>query len=131
MEPFASAADYAARYGEVGDTARMDKLLADATAKLLSEYESFWGVAYEPGVHAAFDRGVEAACCLLVNQVLAAPAQMAGATQYSQGAGGYTASVTYGSALGSMYVSKSMRASLGLDGQIVRSMHPIERNEVS
>ena len=70
-------------------------------------------------------------CCLLVNRVLSAPAAMAGAPQYSQGAGGYPASVTYGSALGEMYLGKSDLRRLGLTGQALGALTPLERGGVT
>lgn len=120
---FATVDDYAARYGAPGDEKRLEVLLQDASAYMLSAFEEVYG-AYEEGVCEAFDRGATAACCLLVNRVLSAPAAMAGATQYSQGAGGYTASITYGSALGEIYMGKSVREMLGLDAQVMRSLRP-------
>ena len=126
---FATVGDYSARYGEPGDEGRAETLLADASALMLSEFEALFG-AYEEGACAAFDRNAEAVCCLLVNRVLSAPSEMAGATQYSQGAGGYTASITYGSALGDMYLGKSERRRLGLEGQSMRALRPAERTEV-
>ena len=72
-----------------------------------------------------------AVCCLLVNRVLSAPAAMAGATQYSQGAGGYTTSVTYGSALGEMYLGKRDLRRLGLTGQALGALTPLERGGVA
>ena len=120
---FATVDDYAARYGEPGDEKRLQVLLEDASAYLLSAFEEVYGT-YEKGVCPAFDRNAGAVCCLLVNRVLNAPAAMAGATQYSQGAGGYTASVTFGSALGEMYLGKSVREMLGLNAQVMRSLHP-------
>ena len=120
---FATVADYSARYGAPGDEKRLEVLLGDASAYMLSAFEEVYGT-YEEGVCEAFDRGASAACCLLVNRVLSAPAAMAGATQYSQGAGGYTASVTFGSALGEIYMGKSVREMLGLDAQVMRSLRP-------
>lgn len=120
---FATVDDYSARYGEPGDEKRLQVLLADASAYMLSAFEEVYG-PYEEGVCTAFDRNAGAVCCLLVNRVLNAPAAMAGATQYSQGAGGYTASVTFGSALGEMYLGKSVREMLGLNAQVMRSLHP-------
>ena len=126
---FATAEEYEARYGAHGDAKRLEVLLADASNYMLSAFEEVYGT-YEKGVCEAFDRTASAVCCLLVNRVLNAPAAMAGATQYSQGAGGYTASVTFGSALGEMYLGKSVREMLGLDAQIMRSLHPMERGEL-
>lgn len=124
MEPFATVEDYSKRYGELGDAGRAETLLSDATGIMLSAYEEFFGAPYEPGSCKAFDRNAESVCCLLVNRVLSAPAAMAGATQFSQGAGGYTASVSYGSALGEMYLGATQRRTLGLTGQLMRSLHP-------
>lgn len=126
MDSLATIEDYAARYGEPGDADRAAILLGDATALLLSAYEAAYGVDYEPGAHLDFDRGASAVCCQLVHRVLTAPAAMMGATQYSQGAGGYSASVTYGSALGELYMGKSDLKRLGLDGQALRAIHPRE-----
>lgn len=120
---FATVDEYAARYGAPGDEKRLEVLLQDASAYMLSAFEEVYGT-YEEGMCEAFDRGASAACCLLVNRVLSAPAAMAGATQYSQGAGGYTASVTFGSALGEIYMGKSVREMLGLDAQVMRSLRP-------
>lgn len=128
MEAFATADDYAGRYGEPADRSRVELLLQDASAYLLSEFEAVFG-EHEQGKCKAFDRAAAMACCLLVNRVLTAPAAMAGATQYSQGAGGYTASVTFGQALGEMYLGKSIRALLGLDAQVRRVLTPMERGE--
>lgn len=97
---------------------------------MLSAYEDRIG-EYIEGACPAFDRAAPAVCCLLVNRVLSAPSAMAGATQYSQGAGGYTASVTYGSALGEMYLGKSDLRRLGLTGQALGALTPFERGGVT
>ncbi len=123
---YATVEDYARRYGEPGDEARCAALLDDASDLMLAAYEERIG-AYAEGDAPAFDRSAQAVCCLLVNRVLAAPSSMVGATQYSQGAGGYTASVTYGSALGEMYLGKSDLKRLGLVGQSLSALSPIDR----
>lgn len=123
MEPFATVEDYAARYGEPGDARRCAALLEDASAQMLSAFEAVYG-PYQEGVCAAFDRNAAPVCCLLANRVLSAPGVLSGATQYSQGAGGYTASVTFGSAMGEMYLGKTVREALGLDVQARRSLRP-------
>lgn len=128
MAAFATVEDYAGRYGEPADAARTGLLLGDASDLMLAAYEDRLG-QYEEGAYPAFDRAAPAVCCLLVNRVLAAPAAMAGATKYSQGAGGYTASVTYGSALGEMYLGKSDLKRLGLTGQCLCSLSPLEHEE--
>ena len=88
MAALAGIDDYKARYGEPADSARTDVLLQDASDLMLAAYEDRLG-AYSVGACPAFDRAAPAVCCLLVNRVLSAPSAMAGATQYSQGAGGY------------------------------------------
>lgn len=127
MAALAGIDDYAARYGEPADAARTEVLLQDASDLVLAAFEDRMG-AYSEGACPAFDRAAPAVCCLLVNRVLSAPAAMAGATQYSQGAGGYTASVTYGSALGEMYLGRSDLKRLGLTGQTLGALTPLERD---
>lgn len=129
METFATIEDYAARYGRPADEARVLALLEDASVTMLSAYEGFWGEPYAQGAHAAFDRAAKPVCCLLANRVLSAPSQMLGATQYSQTAGSYNASVSFGSGLGEMYLGKSDLKRLGLDGQVLRSLRPIDHGE--
>ena len=106
MTAFATIEDYTARYGEPADSERATALLDDASALLLSAYEGFWGEDYAEGAHAAFDRSACAVCCMVVNRVLAASAAMLGATQYSQGAGGYTASVSFAGAEAAFFLGR-------------------------
>lgn len=127
-ETLATPDDYAARFGAPADEARLAVLLADASAILLSAYERRYGTAYEAGAHPAFDRSAPAVACLIVNRVLSAPAALMGATQYSQTAGSYNASVTYGSAMGEMYLSKSDLKRLGLSGSVIRELRPVVRD---
>lgn len=127
---FATPDAYAKRYGEPADGARVAVLLEDASALMLSAYEGFWGEPYTEGTHPAFDRSAEAVACLIAKRVMSAPASMMGATQYSSTAGSYNASVTFGSGLGEMYLGKSDLKRLGLEGQALRSLRPLERGEV-
>lgn len=124
---FATVEEYAARYGEPGDGERAALLLEDASNLMLSAYEDALG-EYAEGSCAAFDRNAAAVCCLVVNRVLTAPAALAGATQYSQGAGVYTASVTYGSALGEMYLGRTELKRLGLLTQSLGSLSPLDHS---
>lgn len=125
---FADAGDYAARYGEPADPARLGALLRDASDALLSAYERRYGAPWVPGEHRAFDRSAGAVACLMANRVLGAPTALSGATQMSQGAGGYTASVTFGSALGEMYLGRSDLKRLGLTGSAIRPILPEVRD---
>lgn len=130
MALFAEISDYEARYGKPVDAGKVEVLLADASDALLSAYEAHYGEAYAEGEHDAFDRSACAVACLMANRVVAAPSALMGATQYSQGAGGYTASVTLGSAVGEMYLGKSDLKRLGLTDQRIRSVRPDERGEL-
>lgn len=125
MTVFATIDDYKARYGTPADAERCAVLLEDASSLLLAAYSEVFG-DYVAGTCATFDAAAKAVCCLVVNRVLTAPTAMAGATQFSQGAGGYTASVTYGSALGEMYLGKSDLKRLGLTGAIRKTLTPID-----
>lgn len=126
--PFASVEDYAARYGPPPDEARVTVLLGDASDMLLAAYEGRYGEARRPGAHPAFDRAAESVCCAMVRRAVRVPEGYAGATQMSQGGGGYTASVSFGGALGDLYLGKSELKRLGLDGALMRSIRPEVRD---
>ena len=130
MAALASVDDYKARYGEPADSARTEVLLQDASDLMLAAFEDRIG-EYTEGACPAFDRAAPAVCCLLVNRVLSAPSAMAGATQYSQGAGIYTASVTYGSGWGDLYLGKRARRRRGPPGRAVGAPTPLERGGVT
>ena len=125
----ASTSDYADRYGAVEDEKRLGVLLDDASALLLSSYERFHGEAYEAGRHEDFDRSAAAVCCLVVNRVLNIPDEFSGATSLSQGGGGYSASVSFGSSLGEMYLGKSDLKRLGLVGQSMGVLKPMDGDD--
>lgn len=115
--------EYTKRYGEADSPTEIAEALADAADALLSAYEQRWG-HYVTGAHRAFDRGHEAVACAMVRRAATVPEGFAGATQYSQGAGGYTASVTYGGSLGDIYISKSDKKRLGLLGTTIGGIAP-------
>ena len=100
---FATLADYELRYGKVADaeSGRVGALLEDASYMLLSAYESRWG-AY--------------AACSIVSRAVNVPLGLAGATQYSQTAGSYNASVTFANPTAELWVGKSDLKRLGLSG---------------
>lgn len=122
---FASLDEYKARYGEPEDPARASVLLADASALLLSSYEGYYGEPYAAGSHAVFDRASAAVCCSVVHRAVSVPAALDGVTQFSQSAGGMSASVSYANATGDLYLGKSDLARLGLSGQSVGCVMPL------
>lgn len=123
--PLATLDDYVRRYGTPTEPGRVTALLEDATDALLSEYESYWCEPYREGVHEAFDRSATAVCCAIVHRAVATDGSLAGATQFSQGAGDYSASVTLASPGGDLYVGRSDRRRLGLAGCRVGSIRPM------
>lgn len=125
--PGVSVEDYEARYGAPADEAVCRALLADASNLMLSAYESYVGEPWVSGRVPAFDRAFAQVACKLARNSLAVPEGFQGATQYSQGAGGYTASVTYGAALGDMWLGRADLRALGLAGTALRSLRPLVR----
>lgn len=123
--PLADLAAYEARYGPAADAARASALLADASAMLVTAYERRWGEAREEGAHPEFDRSAAAVCCAVAHRALSAPGDMAGVSRYSQGAGAYTASVSFSNPTGDLWLSKSDLSRLGLDGCEVWSIPPM------
>lgn len=121
--PTATVEGYSKRYGTPSDPDRVAALLADAADMLLTAYERRWG-AYMEGAHPAFDRGFEAVACSIVSRAVSVPDGFAGATQYSQTAGSYNASVTFANPPADLWLGKSDLKRLGLTGVRVGSIAP-------
>ena len=118
MTPFATVADYEARYGEVEDEARVSALLQDATNIIASQPgfcdkdrdETWWGV-------------LETVACAMVHRSMMA-GSYAGLSSVSQGAGGYTASVGVYNPGGDLYLTRNERKALGIGGARIGSVAP-------
>lgn len=118
MTPFATVEDYETRYGEVEDEARMTALLQDATNIIASQPgfcdkdrdETWWGV-------------LETVTCAVVHRSMMA-GSYAGLSNVSQGAGGYTASVSVYNPGGDLYLTRNERRALGLGGARIGSVAP-------
>lgn len=119
---FASYADYSSRYGTDAGEERVSTLLSDASGFLAAEYERRYGCAWEQGAHPVFDRNAAAVCCGIVARMLATPEDLYGASQYSQGTGVYSASLTFANPTGDMYLSAADKRRLGLAGGRMRSI---------
>ena len=119
MEPFATVADYEARYGEVEDEKRLEALLADASLFLASQR----GLVVDPddGTQAAL---LTAVTCAMVHRSMMA-GSYAGLSSISQGAGGYTASVGVYNPSGDFYLTKGERQALGIGGARIGSVAPV------
>ena len=118
MTPFATVADYEARYGEVEDEARVSALLQDATNIIASQPgfcdknrdDTWWGV-------------LETVTCAMVHRSMMSGAY-AGLSNVSQGAGGYTASVTVYNPGGDLYLTRNEKRALGIGGARIGSVAP-------
>lgn len=124
MEAFATLADYESRYGAVaeGDSARVEALLEDASGMLLGAYIERYSTAYAKGEHPIFDAAARAVTCAVVSRAYNVPLGMAGATQFSQAAGDYNASVTFANPTAELWLGKNDRRRLGLTGARIGSI---------
>ena len=119
MTPFATVADYEARYGKVEDEERISKLLQDATNIIASQPgfcdknrdDTWWGV-------------LETVACAMVHRSMMA-GSYAGLSSVSQGAGGYTASVGVYNPGGDLYLTRNERRALGIGGARIGSVSPV------
>ncbi len=121
---FATAEDYLQRY-DCSDDERLGVLLEDASAMLESAFFKRHGEAYRQGVNPCFDANAKAVCCSMVARCLNTPADLYGVSQYSQGAGSYSSSVTLSNPTGDMYLSKSDKARLNISGGRVRTVQAV------
>ena len=118
MTPFATVADYEARYGKVDDEERISKLLQDATNIIASQPgfcdknrdDTWWGV-------------LETVTCAMVHRSMMA-GSYAGLSSVSQGAGGYTASVGVYNPGGDMFLTRNEKKALGIGGARIGSVAP-------
>ena len=124
MAAFATVDDYAERYGEPGNRTMVAARLADASGLLEAAWVEALGSEYSEGASAQFDRNAAGVCCAMVNRAMSAPAALGGASQYSQGAGSYTASVSFANPTGDLYLTRGDRMALGLSGCSPWSLAP-------
>lgn len=118
MDAFATEYDYMLRYGQPDGCADIATLLSDATAFIASQ----------PGFVRNPDDSTQAAnlvrvTCAVVHRSLSA-GNLAGIQSYSEGAVGYTASVTPYNPSGDFYLTKAERRSLGISGGRVGATDP-------
>lgn len=102
--PFATFQDYSVRYGaDEADKARIDALLSDASALIESELPR--GETPPEGV-------LTMVACAMVSR--ASSRDDAGISSYSEGAAGFSESVTYANPNGDLYLTAQERAALGI-----------------
>ena len=118
MTPFATVEDYETRYGGVEDEARVSALLQDATNIIASQPgfstcgrdETWWGV-------------LETVTCAMVHRSMMS-GSYAGLSNVSQGAGGYTASVSVYNPGGDLYLTRNEKRALGIGGARIGFVAP-------
>ena len=133
MKIFATVEDYIARYGSIVDEVKASTLLDDASAMLNGAFRRRHAQDYAPGINLSFDENVKAVCCAVVSRALNVPTGFDGATQYSQNAGAFGATVTFANPTGSLYLGKSDLKKLGLASMVIGSISPRigETNELA
>lgn len=115
MKPFATPAQYEARYGDVDDAEVLAEVLMDAT-RLIASALGRAGIDYAEPSEELADRLMQA-CRSMAHRAIGDDSEIpAGATQFSEGAGSYTQSFTISNPYGDLYISKAERRLLGLDG---------------
>lgn len=109
MAPFATYLDYTDRYDAGGyDERRISTLLLDASALIAS---------YLPDTAdtAELSQSLTAITCAMVNRaVSAASGGFSGVSNYSEGAAGMSASVTFANPSGDLYLTASEKQTLGI-----------------
>lgn len=109
MKPYATYLDYTDRYDAGGcDERRISILLMDASALIAS---------YLPGTAdtAEIAQSLTAIACAMVNRaVSAASGGFAGVSNYSEGAAGMSASVTFANPSGDLYLTAQEKQTLGI-----------------
>lgn len=112
MAVFATFDDYAARYDAApGDMDRIGVLLEDASALVSASLPA----GADPDALAPL---LASTVCAMVNRAFVASG-MAGVSNYSEGAAGITASVTYANPSGDLYMTATEKAALGVGGGFV------------
>ena len=110
--PFATFDDYAARYDAAeADAERVGVLLDDASAIVAASLPA----GFDPAALAPL---LKSTVCAMVNRAFVASG-MAGVSNYSEGAAGITASVTYANPSGDLYMTATEKAALGIGGGFV------------
>ena len=117
MEPFATVEDYEARYGLPKDASRLSALLEDASVL----------IARQPGFSMPADglglADLRRVTCAVVNRALSA-GDWAGMSSVSQGADGYTATVSLANPAGDLYLTAAEKRTLGVGGGRIGATDP-------
>lgn len=125
---FASVEQYRAIYDTSISDERIDVFLQKATRRIAAALDGA-GISYdEPSQD--FSDTLADVCCDVVHRALGSTdsneAQMPfGATQYSQGANGYSESFTLSNPYGDLFLTQAERDLLGINSQVITSITPL------
>ncbi|MEG1245242.1 MAG: hypothetical protein RR842_08155 [Gordonibacter sp.] len=131
MQPFATTAQYEARYGTPPDVYLLEEVLKDATREIAAALDRA-GIPYVSPTPDYAEKLMQA-CRSMANRAVSSVSSdvPAGATQISQGAIGLSATYTLGNPYGEVYMSKSERRLLGIGGQKIVAVWPYGGADVS
>ena len=118
--PFATVEDYERRYGPCADRAGLEEALADATRLIEAECRASGVDVSDPALAGALMQVCRAAAARAM-QAGESGAPL-GATQFSQGAGGFSESWSLANPSAEVYLTKADRAMLGVGAQRVGSI---------
>ena len=122
---FASIDDYEAKYGSVGDESVLQAWLDDATVHLTALLRGT--IDPEDEDQAGLLRTV---CRDMAHRAYASVAPGYGVTSYSQGANGFSESMSYANATGDLYLTKAEKALLGIGNQQIGWYDPYDQSEL-
>lgn len=114
ITPFATLDDYEARYGDPSEPEQVTTLLSDATAFIMGT-PGFSQLASDDAGYELQQANLNRVCCAVVHRALSA-GQWAGMSSVSQGADGYSASVSLANPTEDFYLTKQEKRTLGIFG---------------
>lgn len=122
--PFATVEDLETRWRKLDDseTERAGRLLEDASVMMAIAMDGAGTDYAEPAPTLA--KALVSVCCNMVKRVLISRDDLAGVTQYSQGAVGYTESMSYANPNGDMYITAAEKRMLGIGRMRIGSIEP-------
>lgn len=129
MQPFATVAQYEARYGTVTGTATLQACLEDATAMIQAALDAA-GVDYSTPTAEYSDRLMRV-CRQIAHRAMQAtpPAGSIdapyGVSQATQSAGGYSLSYSFANPYGDLFITSAERRMLGIGGIHFSNMRPV------
>lgn len=118
MESFATLADYEARYGAQSDPERVETLLGDASSFIAAQS----GLVIDPDDETQASN-LKHVTCAIVRRAMSA-GELAGYSNYSQGADGYSASVTVANPTEDFWLTSAEKKTLGIGKTSVSQAWP-------